>query len=138
MKTVLVGTSTIDGRQSPVWELVRGVLHSLGPSDVLIHTGGRDTLGSMVDYVVRSARSTERRRLPKVDVQLPEIGKYDHEQALRANAAQLLHHHMPDAVVYIGDGIDAETKPVLELVGAYPRIHVHTAEEFIAERGRRG
>lgn len=137
MKVVLLGAATIDGRSGPVWDLLRDLLTSLGPQDVLVHSGGRDGLGSMVDSIVRRAKGMERRRLPKVEVQVPEIGRYDLDDALRRNAMIMLHVHMPQVAVYVGEGLDGEAAPLLELAHLYPKVIVYEASEFVAQHGRR-
>lgn len=141
MKIVFVGPGEVDGRNSVVWDTVRAVLSALGPQDEVIHTGGSG-IGEKVDSIARRAKGVERRRLPKIDVQLPETGKYEREEALRRNALQLVHVRMPDAIVYVGYGEDVETAAVLDLakrvaadgVRLYPRIRVLPAEDFVQER----
>lgn len=144
MKVVLVGVAELDGRTGVVWELVRDVLQSLGHDDVLVHSGGTGTIGSMVDSITRRAKGVEKRRLPKVEVQVPEIGKYERVEALRQNALQMIHHQRPQVVVYIGYGEDDEAKPVIEQATLYNAAAAETrvmavqeASEFVAERGRR-
>lgn len=153
MKVVLVGVAELDGRTGVVWNMVRDVLQSLGPSDVLVHSGGgvkdatghmQPTLGSIVDSIVRRAKGAEKRRLPKVEVQIPEIGRYERLDALMHNAIQLIHHQRPQVVVYVGYGEDDEARPVLEQVALYNAAAAETrviawqeASEFVTERGRR-
>jgi hypothetical protein len=141
MKVVLIGVAHQDGRTGPVWDAVRAVMQALGPQDVLVHSGGgrkdEETIGRRVDTIARRAKGAERRRLPKVEVQLPEIGRYPREEALEKNAMQLLHVVRPHEVIYIGEGEDDETRPVLALAEQYPMIKFVPAEDFIAERARR-
>jgi hypothetical protein len=145
VKVALVGVAEIDGRTGIVWDQIRAVLQSLGPGDVLVHSGGQGTVGSMVDSIVRRAKGAERRRLPKVEVQIPEIGRYQREEALRQNALQIVYHVRPQVVVYVGDGSDAEAQPVVAMVEQFNAaaaenkvMRAQEAGEFIAERARRG
>lgn len=143
MKVVLVGVTEVDGRTGVVWDQVRAVLQSLAPTDVLVHSGGNG-LGMIVDSIVRRTKGAPRRRLPKVEVQVPEIGRYERIEALKQNALQMIHHQRPQVVVYVGDGEDAETAPVVEQATLYNAaaaetrlIAVQEASEFVADRGRR-
>lgn len=144
MRVVLLGPGDVDGRTAVIWDVVRSVMKALGPQDELVHSGGNG-VGEKVDSIARRAKGMERRRLPRIDVQLPEIGRYERAEALRRNAMQLVHVRMPDVIVYIGDGEDEETAPVLELAQRtrtdgtplYPRTSVQEAETFVQERGRR-
>lgn len=143
MRLVLIGPGAVDGRTSVVWEGVRDVLRTLGPDDEVVHTGG-DGVGMMVDSIARRAKGVEKRRLPRIDRQMPEVPKYERLDAYRRNALQLVHVRMPDFVVYVGEGTDAETAPVLELAlretasgRIYPRIAVLSHEDFVRERVQR-
>lgn len=144
MKVVLVGPGEVDGRNAPVWDAVRDVLHQLGPDDTVIHTGGNG-VGMMVESIARRAKGYEKRNMPRRTLQLPEIVKYQRAEAFEKNAIQLVAHHRPDVVVYVGYGEDAETRAVRELAlrerpdgtRIYPKITVQTHEEFIAERSAR-
>lgn len=143
MKVVLVGVTEVDGRSGVVWDMVRDVMQSLGHDDILVHSGGNG-LGALVDSIARRAKGPAKRRLPKVEVQMPEIGKFERVEALKQNALQLIFHQRPQVVVYIGYGEDDEAKPVLEQVALYNAAAAETrvmavqeASEFIAARGER-
>lgn len=141
MKVVLIGPDVVDGRTGPVWDLVRGVMATMAATDTLIHTGPSG-VGRMVDSIASRSKGAERRRRPKVEVQIPEIGRYERAEALRNNALQLLYHHLPDVIVYVGDGVDDEVEPLLALFevdgeAPHPRLastSVYTAEQFILAR----
>lgn len=145
MKVVLIGQTLIDGREAPVWAALRGVLSSLGPYDTVTHTGRKGTLGAMVDSIKAHARGDEKRRFPRVDVMVPEIGRYPRAGAFEHNALQLLGHVQPDVIVYVGDALNEdmtvmveqageEVGPVIEMAKKYPRVRVLAADVFIEER----
>lgn len=145
MKVAIIGQTTIDNRQSEVWSALRGVLRSLSPTDTVIHTGRSDTLGAMIDSIKAHAKGEERRRLPRIEVQVPEIGRYSREEAMRQNALQIMHVRQPDVVVYVGGALNEdmsiipdqsgdEMAHILEFAELYPRTRVLAADTFIEER----
>lgn len=134
MKVVLVGPAEQDGRSGPVWDQVRAVMQALGPQDELVHS--THGVGRMVDSIARRAKGQERRRLPRISVQVPEIGRFERQEAFRRNAAQLLHVQAPHVLVWTGDPDDEEVAPMLALAGAYPAIVLQSADEFIGAHAR--
>lgn len=140
-----MGQTTIDGRSTPVWEQLRGIVRSLGPSDTCIHTGRSDTVGAMIDSMKARAKGEERRRFPRLEVQVPEIGRYSREEAMRQNALQIMHIRQPDVVVYVGGALAEDMSIIAEQSGdemphilafadLYPRTRVMAADTFIEER----
>ncbi len=132
MKVVFIGPGEVEGRSGPVWEVVRAALATLGHGDELVHTD--HGVGRMIDSIARRAKGAERRRLPKIEVEPPEIGRYTRAEAFHRNAAQLLHYHAPHVLVYSGDGVDEEVAPVLELAPLYTHVVVQAVEEFVKAR----
>lgn len=147
MKVVVVGTALINGRSGPVWTALHALIGALAKTDTLIHTGGGTglgadpTLGSGIDYLKRRAKGIARDRFPKLEAQVPEIGRYPLAEALHQNAMQLLAHHQPNTVVYIGEGLDLETREVMELwervYKDQGKIELVDVDTFVANRSRR-
>lgn len=139
MNVWIVGPAEIDNRTGPAWDAARAVLKVLSPSDYLYHTGGNG-IGACIDSIARRAVGVEKRRLPHIEVMLPEIGRYERERAFELNAAQLFHVKQCTALVMIGDGLDLECVQALAMrERAYAtKVTIYSPEEFAAERAARG
>jgi hypothetical protein len=127
MKVVILGG---DGDR---WDELRAVVTQLGPDDEVVATGA---CASRVEYLLKAYRRDHRQRPPQLQVERLDVPRYDRAKAITLLAAALVTHHMPGAVVLVGEPEPELQEEVMRFAAAHlPRpVPVWTAGEFVRER----
>ncbi len=114
------------------WRPLGRIIDVLNADDTLITTGAQ---AWPAEQMLKQRRRGQR---PDLEVERPETGRYDADEALRQRDLTMLRRHQPHALVLIGGQTGATYPNIEELMERAQSIGtlIYDVDEFVKERQR--